>query len=289
MRSFIALLVLAVLLIWLGWLLNDLWYSAASKSKKEAPPQSVAGTTIVPPKPIVAATPSQQETARASTSPCCCPCPQKTKAATHPKKKRIQRPKPVPPVTSETAVASGTKGCREIRFMTKTNEPAVQVGFFASSNRDVATTPDVCMAKNEGRLLDCTPKELCDFSRAAVALGKKFLMAKTYPTTEGEHVLYVPEKFLDPKEGIVTMLVLVKGNETPPVWHEPSPYSATAAYQHNEEVVRWMKLHYSDGICVGHFDYSFKGVATVYHSKAEMPAGVRIQMYFPDVGTSLFD
>jgi hypothetical protein len=215
-------------------------------------------------------------------------CHPKKKAVVH--KKKVVHKKPTPyvqqvvavPISAPVAVSTAP-GCPEIRFTTKQGESAVKVIFLADDNlpRDDACPFDV------EKLQECISEEMCNFSRAEKALGKKVQLVKSYPTTPGEHVLRVPQAFLNPQKGIITMLVLVRGDD-PSQYVQSSPYSPKVAYSHNEDVVGWMKSHYSDGICVGYFDYTSEGIATVYHSKEEMPADTRIQMYFPPVGTSLF-
>lgn len=290
MRSFIALLVLAVLLIWLGWLLNDLWYSAASKSKREAPPQSVMEKgTPVPPKPIAATSLPQQKTASAA-SPCCCPCPQKTRAAVHPKKKKVQQPKPAPPVTSETAIASGTKGCVEIHFTTKPGDTVVKFPVFGPADSSIAK--DACTAiKHAGdpsfgpwQNSFCSTAQpiLCDFSQHERIIGKKVLLMGSYRVEkQGEHVLRLPGFIAERDSGYVTALILVRGRSEHPQYPNEQPGDAkafVAASKYGEQRQEWI-VNNPDAIGVRWFDFT-NGIARVYYSKAEVPKGAA-QLYWP--------
>lgn len=282
---FIALLVLALLILsW--WLVKGYWPSNTAKT--DAPPQSAVGTTIVPPKPIVATPPPQQETASAA-SPCC-PCPQKAKAATHPKKKRIQRPRPAPPVTSETAVASGTRGCVEIHFTTKPGDTVVKFPVFGSAGPDIAK--DSCTAiKRAGdstfgpwqnRFCPTASSILCDFSEHERIIGQKVRLMGSYRIEkQGDHVLRLPGFIAGKESGYVTALVLVRGKAEHPTYPSERPGSTKAyiaAYKYGEQAHEWIANN-SDAIGVRWFDYT-NGVARVHYSKSEVPKGAA-QLYWP--------
>ena len=197
-----------------------------------------------------------------------------------------------PTTAAPTGAPVPSGECGKIRFTTKAGEPAIRIAFVGSGGvlsqcagkLKECVAKDACLAKNSFQ--ECSSESgLCDFSDTGKALGLKVQSTASLPLSPGEHVIYVPKAFMTEGTDDMACLVLLRGADPSPM---SGSYDPKAAISHNKEVFRWKKTQYSDAICVGYYGYS-KGVATVYHSKGEMPSGTKIEMYFPEVGKTLFN
>lgn len=188
------------------------------------------------------------------------------------------------------ALANGaptSSGCKEIRFTTKAGEPAVVIGFVASG---ALSLDNPCIAKNAALRACPSGDKQCDFSRAAAVIDRDFVPgnARAYPTTPGEHTLYVPASFAGLDSRVLTCMRLVRSPMPDWDWSKPYPGPKTAM-RHNKAAAKWMATSYSDTICVDPPAYGWRNFARVYHSREEVPATTRFKVYFPPVGTSLFE
>jgi hypothetical protein len=207
-----------------------------------------------------------------------------------PAKKHHKKPKAVAkkaPALMQTPISvAPSPDCGEIHFPADAHIPSVVVAFMTSGNPTEITASDACMAKNAPNWLDSEGQNAF-FSRAELKLVKSLVMVKIFPTTAGEHIVYVPKKFLSLESAVLTCFVPVRGKPMP-VWSAPQQYSPTMAMTYNKEAMRWMSTDYADFICVDSPSYSSNGVATVYKSQAEMPTGVQHPLYYPNMGETLF-
>ena len=262
---FIVLLALAILtgLIWM--------------TRESLKPQSVVETKIsVPQKPVVVA-------ARAIP-----PCPEKNKV--HLKKKKVQQPKSAPPATSKTLMASGMKGCVEIRFTTKPGDTVVKFPVFGPTGPDIAKdsctgikrSGDSTFGSWRNGFCSTALPILCDFSQHERIIGQKVRLMGSYRIEkQGEHVIRLPGYITEKQSGYVTALILVRGKSEHPDYPSEQPGDTkafVAAYTYGEQRQEWIANN-SDAMGVRWFDYT-NGVARVYYSKAEVPKDAA-QLYWP--------